>query len=534
MRRLIAVAMTCALSLTFVAVPTSRAATIASTWPVGKAPFGLALDSSTGKIYVANSETAMPDGTGRISVVDPASGTVASLTTTLSANFVLVDAAARRLYSSNTNFSASQSSIDAFDLDTGIRLPSVTGGGLSLALDSASGRLFAGGTKLTVIDTSTFTVVATMDPPSLGGAWFGVALDPARDQLYLTDSNPTTPRLFVFREHDLAPIGQVTLSGVARYAVAIAPHGDVLVGGSDPNGGSFPGSVLQVIDPVSLSVVHATSLPGLPAGIAFAPVRDRVYVSDMSGRRVYGLNDGTYEVAETLERLPFSPGQPLFHSDGRLYLPNMNSGASADSTLVGLDLANHAPIFRSVVLSATAPRTNDTLSVSADAYDPDISPSISGAPVTLTYEWSRNGVVLAASGATLELSVGGNGDRGDTISVRVTASDGQLTSTATASVVVANTAPTVAVSLSSSAPKTNEMLTGTAVGTDTDGDALTYTYTWRVNGVVRRTATVTESTDRLDLKDKGNGDKGDVVTVTVTASDGAGTSSPATASATVR
>jgi DNA-binding beta-propeller fold protein YncE len=318
MRRFVAVGLICALAFTFVGNPTSRAATIASTWPVGKAPFGLAFDSTTGKVYVANSETAMPEGTGRVSVVDSATGAVAGLTTTLSANFVLVDAAARRLYSSNTTFSASQSSVDAFDLETGVRLSSVSGGGLSLALDSASGRLFAGGTRLAVIDTSTFAVVGTLDPPSLGGAWFGVAVDPARDRLYLTDGNPTTPRLFVFNEHDLTSVGQVTLSGVARYAMAVAADGKVLVAGSDPNGGSFAASVLQVIDPESLAIVHTTSLPGLPAGIAFAPVRGRVYVSDMSGRRVYGLTDGTYAVAETIERLPFTPGQPLFHSDGRL------------------------------------------------------------------------------------------------------------------------------------------------------------------------------------------------------------------------
>jgi hypothetical protein len=72
------------------------------------------------------------------------------------------------------------------------------------------------------------------------------------------------------------------------------------------------------------------------------------------------------------------------------------------------------------------------------------------------------------------------------------------------------------------------------VGTDVDGDALTYTYTWSVNGVIKRTATTAVATDRFDLKVKGHGDKGDVVTVSVTAWDGAATSTAATASATVR
>lgn len=533
MRRLMASLLACTLALGVPLSGETWAATVAASWPVSKAPFSLATDPTTGKVYVANSETAMPDGTGRVSVVDPATGAVGSLITSLPANFVLIDAAARRLYSSNTTFSASQSSVDAFDLDSGLRVSSVSGGGLSLALDTASGRLFAGGTRLAVIDTATFSVVGTMDPPSLGGAWFGVAVDAARDRLYLTDSDPTTPRLFVFKESDRTPFAPVALSGVARYALAVDADGKVLVAGSDPNGGSFPASVLHVIDPESRTIVHTSSLPGLPAGIAFAPTRGRVYVSDMSGRRVYGLTAGSYDVAETIARLSFTPGQPLFHSDGRLYLPNMNSGANADSTLFALDLANHAPIFRSVALSPNDPRTNSLLSVSADAYDPDISPSIAGGPVTLAYEWSRNGVGLAVSGPTLDLSVAGNGERGDTISVRVTASDGDLSTLASTSVVIGDSAPNATVSVSPAAPSTNAVLRATAIATDPDADALSYRFVWKVNGVVRRSTSGSASSDTFDLDAPGNGDHGDAVVVEVVASDGTLDSGVATAGTSV-
>jgi hypothetical protein len=531
MRRLAALAMTCALFLTFVVAPPSNAATIASSWPVGRVPFSLAFDSTTGKVYVANSETVAFDGTGRISVVDPATGAVASLTTTLPANFLLIDAPARRLYSSNATLSSSQSSVDEFNLDTGARLSTVSGGGLSLALDSASQRLFVGGRRLAIIDTSTFTLTGDgIDPPSLGGAWFGVAVDPSRDRLYLTDSDPTTPRLFVFKEHDLTSFPPVALSGVARYAVAVDANGRVLVASSDPNGGSFPGSVLEVIDPVSRNIIHTTSLPGLPAGIAFAPGRGRVYVSDMS-RRVYGVDDVSFNVAETIDGLPFTPGQPLFHSDGRLYLPNVNSGANADSTLAALDLANHAPVFQTLSLTPAQPTTNETLRADAFADDPDLSAS--GDHVTYAYEWSRNGVVLAAVGPTLDLSVAGNGDRGDTVSVRVTASDGELSAVASTSVVVADSAPGAAVSVSNAAPATNAVLSATAIGTDPDNDALSYRFVWKVNGVVRRTTSGSPSSDTFDLGVAGNGDRGDTVVVELVTSDGTLESGVATAGATV-
>ena len=48
-----------------------------------------------------------------------------------------------------------------------------------------------------------------------------------------------------------------------------------------------------------------------------------------------------------------------------------------------------------------------------------------------------------------------------------------------------------------------------------------------------RTVTTTATTDRYDVSLKGNGKKGDVVTVTVTASDGTLTSPAATLSATI-
>jgi DNA-binding beta-propeller fold protein YncE len=535
------------LAITLVGAPTSRAAILlSSSWPVGAAPLGLAFDGSTGKVYVANSETTMRDGTGRISVVDPATDSIGSLLTSLTASVVLADTSGRRLYSSNAAPDGSAVSVDVFELDNGATVRSLPGvGGLGLALDAAAHRLFAGGRELNIIDTTTNTPVGTPLAAPAPGGWFGVAVDPALKRLYLADASESAPRLFVYDydDHDVltaATPPTVELGSAVRSGLVVDPASHlVFAAGSDITGGAA--SAFYVIDPDTLQVIHTTALSGFPMGIALAPDTNRIYVSmtrsDTAGR-VYGLDGATFAITDAIPLDTFAPSLPLLHTDGRLYVGDYNRRQGTNSSLHTLDPNNHAPVFESIALSPSAPTTSDTLRVDATATDPDLRGMGAPDPTTLSYEWFRSGDLLdGATGATLDLNVLGNGDAGDTITVRVTASDGQLSATATASVVIVgteNSPPSVTVSLSNSSPKKNDTLVATAVGTDVDGDPLTYTYTWHVNGVLKQTTTTGAATDSFDMKVKGNGDKGDVVTVIVTASDGVSTSTEATASATLR
>jgi DNA-binding beta-propeller fold protein YncE len=549
MRRLVGLVLVGALALTSVGSPPSRAATVSSTWPVGAAPLGLALDDSAGKVYVANSGSSVFDisdpsapARGLISVVDPTTGSVGRILTSLTSNFVVADSASRRLYSSNASPSGTSASLDVFDLDSAATVASLPGvGGLGLALDAAAGRLFAGGRELTMIDTATNTPVGTpLAAPA--GAWFGVAVDAASKRLYLADGNEGAPRLYVY-DYDSQDVltaatpPTVALGTAIRFGLAVDPVRHlVFAAGSDTTGGAA--SAFYVIDPDTLQVVHSVALSGFPSGIALAPSANVIYVSvktsETSGR-VYVLDGATFVVTEIIPLSAIAPGLPLVHSDGRLYVGDYNRLRDSDSTLVALDPDNHAPVFQSFALTPSSPTTNEELHVDATATDPDLRSMGADDPTTLSYEWFRNGTLITGeTGSTLDLRLAGNGDRSDTIAVRVTASDGQASSTATASVIVANSMPSVTVLLSSSSPRTNEVLTAAVVGTDADGDTLTYTYTWSVNGVVKRTTTTVGATDSFNLKVKGNGDRGDVVTVTVTASDGTATSTAATASATVR
>ena len=91
-------------------------------------------------------------------------------------------------------------------------------------------------------------------------------------------------------------------------------------------------------------------------------------------------------------------------------------------------------------LSPATARTADVLTV-----NPNASGFAADAQLTYSYVWRNGRRVLENTGASLDMSEPGNGNRGDTISVEVTARDEQgRSATATVSTVVVNSDPFVA------------------------------------------------------------------------------------------
>jgi hypothetical protein len=246
-----------------------------------------------------------------------------------------------------------------------------------------------------------------------------------------------------------------------------------------------------------------------PFSATLVPAQDRLYLSHGS---TYGPNSivildlATLQVVQRIS-LPWQPGGMAFHADGRLYV----AGFSAD-VLAAVVLTSSAPVVDSVTFSPVQPQTNSMLQATVSAHDAD------GDALTYAYEWLRNDAPLVdATGPSLDLSVPGHGDRGDTITVRVTAIDPEgLTASGSRSVVIANAPPLATVSLNTTSPGTNDVLIATASASDADGDPVTLAYDWARNGVVIPGAT----TSSLDLATYG--DPGDVIVVEVTATDDQG------------
>jgi hypothetical protein len=191
---------------------------------------------------------------------------------------------------------------------------------------------------------------------------------------------------------------------------------------------------------------------------------------------------------------------------------------------------NSTPVAGTVALSPASPKTNQTLTATPTGFrDPDNN------PITYAYQWKRNGTPIAgATTNTFNLATAGNGDRGDTITVDVTAKDNlnATSDVATGTATVANSVPTVGtVKVKPAAPASEDIVTAAPADfVDDDGDALSYEYQWfnggqPISGQRGRT---------MDLAEPGNGDVGDTISVEIRALDGnGGTTATVSGSATV-
>src|SRR5438093_2221687 len=270
MRRLFVVAFAALLIAASAFSQRAQANGIVATWPVGHQPFGVAVDPSDGRVFVANSgATTNPT----VSVVNPATGPVASFATSGTSDLVAVDSAARRLYSSNAN-----GTLDVFDLGSDARIATVTvGAGVGVAVDPATRRVYIAGATgpLAAVDGVTNLVVATRSVLP-GELWLAVVLDPGLHRVYVSNADQTRPTLVVLDDRDLSLVGELSLPKVIRWGVAVdAARHSVYLAATDPAGSS--NSSFYVLDPSSLALAQTTALTGFPFAIALSLHTHRLY-----------------------------------------------------------------------------------------------------------------------------------------------------------------------------------------------------------------------------------------------------------------
>ncbi len=259
----------------------------------------------------------------------------------------------------------------------------------------------------------------------------------------------------------------------------------------------------------------------IAAVAAFDPDNDPVtltYVWKRSGEVVRTTTD-TASVTDTLDLSTISG---LTSGDEITVEVTPHAGGKEGATETASTTINRAPTVDSVALTPSELTTTQTVTATVVASDLDND------SLTLTYVWKVNGNVVQTTANvssltdTLNLSVAGQGDLGDAITVEVTASDGKQTSaTANTSTIIVNAAPVVeSLSLTPSVPLLTDTLTATVAVSDPDNDPVTLTYVWKVNGSVVQTTTGAGLTDTLALGLLPELAPGDEITVEVTPTDG--------------
>ena len=180
-------------------------------------------------------------------------------------------------------------------------------------------------------------------------------------------------------------------------------------------------------------------------------------------------------------------------------------------------IGNSAPTVASVNVSPASAVAGDTLMCSYAGYsDSD------GDPDSSLFSWDINGVTAGAGGPVLSSGF----VRGDNVTCTVTPFDGMSSGVPVSdSIVISNTPPSISsVSISPDRPGPGDTLTCNSAGFfDVDGDLDASTYVWSVDGVPIGTSRTVSSGYTRD----------DVVTCTVTPSDGTDTGSPRSASVTI-
>ena len=469
--------------------------------PVGAATYSVAINHTTGLAYVGADCTCG----GSLVVIDTATDAVVTTITTVSTpTQIAIDEERNHVFAAHS----ATGSVSVIDGTTNNVITILTPGGIGLAVDPAQDRLYAtlGLGGMAVYDLNTLLLISPIVSHAVN--WQGVAVNPMTNTIYIAILEGAVSVLEGVTFTDLVPPIPIGL-GQGRFGITVDVAANLVY---VPRFAST-GKILVIDGATNSLIPNPVQAGSNPIALALDGAHRRLYSADS--------NSGTVSVLSTQGALTFLSaiavgGRPTGVAvptlgPSRLYVTNSLSGE------VSVIPLNAPPSMISATIAPTSPDTDDVLTATPAAQDPD------GDPLTYSYQWTKNGAdIPGATAATLDLGVSGNGDRGDVIAVRVTASDGSATSDplTSASVTVINSAPSVSVTLTPIKPSHKDMLTADVAVSDADLDTVMLTYVWRVEGEVRRTVTTTATSDQFDLSLPHNGTPHDMITVTVTPNDG--------------
>lgn len=234
-------------------------------------PFGIAVDAQAGRAYV----TDMKDNT--LFVFDVASGgALAYIPTGRQPNHVVLSET--RAFVSNF----ADSSITVIDMGLNRAIETLPVGGLGLAIDRKTDRVYAaGGSRVWVLDGTSGATITTLSAPAGANIW-GVAVDPSGNRIYATDI--ASPRVLVYDGATAKQIGEIAIDAPARFGIAVGAGGRVFVASYTDQRPQ-----LSLIDGASLKVIARAPVASFTSSLLVDEEGGTVYAASAVDRSVTAI-----------------------------------------------------------------------------------------------------------------------------------------------------------------------------------------------------------------------------------------------------
>lgn len=388
--------------------------------------------------------------------------------------------------------------------------------------------VIAGGVTAAMVSSSALSIENSL--PTLGAVTVTPAAPKSSNHLDcnttgLADADPGDTATVLSRtwtKNGVVIAGQTGASlNKNQHARGDSVYCSVLLSDGEDTAGPFDAVAVNIANDAPTAT--ATISPGSPSStstLTCTPTTADEDGDSVSISAYAWLVNGAVVSGATSNTLSSTGGVPFAGGDSVVCRVTPNdgfvAGTPADSAAVSI--ANAPPTIASATLtpSPSPAKEGSTLTCAAvGTTDPDGTTSF-----TYTYTWRRGVTVIGAADRPSATLTDAEFAKGDSITCRVKAYDGALAASAEAispAVLIENTVPTVALSATPGALAAVEAssLAPNAVASDVDAaDSPTLSYAWTVDGAPTGTAATTTLTGT-------SFDKGDVVAVTVTPTDGA-------------
>lgn len=377
--------------------PKAHAAFVAvATIPVGSAPWGIDVNPTTNRIYVANA------GSNTVSVIDGSTNTVVATIPVTSPDGVGVNPVTNRIYVDNGSYPNQMVSVIDGSTNTVAATIPVPGRFLiasrGIAVNSVTNLIyvpsFDPGGAIVRIDgaTNTYSLIGVAPNP------LSAAVDPVTNRIYVGYGSFFGRTQISVIDGASNAVSDCAAVGLSQTSIGVNPsNGRVYVHKGDPSRGEPFGVV--AVDGPSCGVLGSIPVGTGEGGTRVDPTSNRIYVANYSSNGV-SVIDGSANAVVTTVSLAGPGGVAVNPTTGLVYVSQ-----SVSNTVAVLLNDTSPPVITITTPTATTYLLNQSVLASYSCTDSDSAvascagPVASGAPIDTASVGTKTFTVQASDPA---------------------------------------------------------------------------------------------------------------------------------------